>query len=103
MLTVATCLRYLGPCGFNGDGCLTLETTLKNPTCPGCGSSTDLTLIPPHKFHVKTGFQYKKGCDGQGATCAGQDCGTRNAFFKTDDYTAQRQCETDNVSFSHVW
>ena len=94
-----TCIR-VGKCGFNGDGCLTVEATLKNPNCPGCGSSTDLTLIPPHKFNIKTGFRYINGCNGQGATCTGPRCGTKNAFFKTDDYTAQRQCETNNVSLT---
>ncbi|KAI1794172.1 glycopeptide [Ganoderma leucocontextum] len=98
-------IAYLqtGKCGFNGDHCLTLETTLKNPNCPGCGSSTDLTLIPPHKFHVKTSFKYHHGCHTQHATCTSQRCGTKNAFFKTDDYTAQRQCETNNVGLEIIF
>ena len=36
-----------GKCGANGENCLLLETTLVNPTCIGCVSSTDLSLIPP--------------------------------------------------------
>ncbi|KAF7368078.1 Glycopeptide [Mycena sanguinolenta] len=40
-------IAYLqtGNCGFNGEGCTLVETTLKNPTTPGSGSSTD---ISPH-------------------------------------------------------
>ena len=46
----------LGKCGFNGDGCTLIETTLVNPTAPGSGSSTDISLIPPHAFSVTSGF-----------------------------------------------
>ncbi|KAM5530980.1 hypothetical protein V8D89_015362 [Ganoderma adspersum] len=102
-LSAAIAYLQTGKCGFNGDGCLTVEATLKNPNCPGCGSSTDLTLIPPHKFHIKTGFRYFNGCNGQGTTCTGPRCGTKNAFFKTDDYTAQRQCETNNVGLEIIF
>lgn len=38
----------LGGCGFNGEGCTLIETTLINPTSPGSGSSTDISLIPPY-------------------------------------------------------
>ena len=38
---------HSGNCGFNGDRCTFVETTLRNPPCPGCGSSTDISLIPP--------------------------------------------------------
>ncbi|GAW09208.1 glycopeptide protein [Lentinula edodes] len=43
-------------CGANGEGCTMVETTLVNPTSPGSGSSTDITLISPHTFSVTTGF-----------------------------------------------
>lgn len=36
-----------GSCGDNGEGCTLVETTLVNPTTPGSGSSTDISLIPP--------------------------------------------------------
>ena len=29
-----------------------------NPTAPGSGSSTDISLIPPLAFSVTSGFQY---------------------------------------------
>ena len=45
-----------GSCGLNGEGCTLIETTLKNPTSPGAGSSTDISLIPPHTFSVTSGF-----------------------------------------------
>ena len=37
-----------GRCGDNGEGCTLLETTLVNPTSPGSGSSSDISLIPPY-------------------------------------------------------
>ncbi|KAJ6562183.1 hypothetical protein B0H19DRAFT_944288 [Mycena capillaripes] len=59
-------IAYLqtGGCGFNGEGCVLVETTLKDGA-----SSTDLSLIPPHAFSVTTGFGYFNGCNGAGADC----------------------------------
>ncbi|KAJ4474445.1 glycopeptide [Lentinula aciculospora] len=82
-------------CGANGEGCTTVETTLVNPTSPGSGSSTDITLIPPHSFSVSTGFGYYNGCDGAGADCTDPTCPT--AFFKSTDTGVQVACQTDNV------
>jgi hypothetical protein len=47
-------IAYLqtGACLFNGEGCALLETTLIDPGCPGCGSSTDISLIAPHALNV---------------------------------------------------
>ncbi|QRW20844.1 hypothetical protein RhiXN_05833 [Rhizoctonia solani] len=45
-LTAAIAYLQTGACGFNGENCSLLETTLVNPTCAGCGSSTDVSLIP---------------------------------------------------------
>ncbi|KDQ57604.1 hypothetical protein JAAARDRAFT_94357, partial [Jaapia argillacea MUCL 33604] len=83
-------------CLYNGENCLLLETTLGNPTCAGCGSSTDLSLIPPHAFSVTTGFSYFGGCDGVGATCDNPSCST--AFFQPNDNQVQVACQTDNVN-----
>ncbi|KAJ7633602.1 hypothetical protein DFH06DRAFT_1337097 [Mycena polygramma] len=90
-------IAYLqtGNCGFNGDSCTMVETTLKNPTTPGGGSSTDITLIAPHKFSVTTGFHYHNGCDGHGKICKGPKCKT--AFHVDGDHQVQVQCEKDNV------
>ncbi|KAJ3997128.1 glycopeptide [Lentinula boryana] len=82
-------------CGANGEECTTVETTLVNPTSPGSGSSTDITLIPPHAFSVTTGFGYYNGCDGAGADCNNPNCPT--AFFKPTDTGVQVACQTDNV------
>ncbi|KAJ3725006.1 glycopeptide [Lentinula guzmanii] len=82
-------------CGANGEGCTTVETTLVNPTSPGSGSSTDITLIPPHAFSVTTGFGYYNGCDGAGADCNNPSCPT--AFFIPTDTGVQVACQTDNV------
>ncbi|KAJ3846323.1 hypothetical protein EV368DRAFT_89215 [Lentinula lateritia] len=56
-LISAIAIAYLDVgCGADGEGCTMVETTLVNPTTPGSGSSTDITLIPPHSFSVTTGF-----------------------------------------------
>jgi rRNA maturation protein Nop10 len=68
-LVAAIAYLQTGACGFNGENCSLLETTLKNPTCAGCGSSTDVSLIAPHRFSVTTGFGYYNGCDGTGNNC----------------------------------
>ncbi|KAI0033918.1 glycopeptide [Vararia minispora EC-137] len=92
-------IAYLqtGNCGANGENCLTVEMTLRNPQSPGAGSSTDLTLIPPHEFSVTTGFAYTNGCDGQGHTCSAQNCDT--AFHQPNDNNAL-QCEVNNVGLT---
>ncbi|KAJ7670004.1 hypothetical protein DFH06DRAFT_1293927 [Mycena polygramma] len=90
-------IAYLqtGSCGFNGDNCLTVETTLVNPTSSGSGSSTDLTLIPPHAFSVTTGFGYYNGCDNTGADCSSGSCTT--AFHVPTDTQVQVACQTNDV------
>jgi hypothetical protein len=94
---LSSAIAYLqtGNCGFNGENCVLVEMTLGNPTCPGCGSSSDLSLIPPHAFNVETGFSYFGGCDGQGTTCDNGSC--RTAFFNPNDNQVQVACQTDNV------
>ncbi|ETW80969.1 hypothetical protein HETIRDRAFT_181235 [Heterobasidion irregulare TC 32-1] len=92
-------IAYLqtGECLFNGEHCALLEMTLGNPTCPGCGSSTDISLIPPHALNVPVSFRqvYFNGCDGQGAACNSANCNT--AFFVSDDNQVQVACQEDNV------
>ncbi|KAM5544757.1 hypothetical protein V8D89_001655 [Ganoderma adspersum] len=90
-------IAYLqtGHCGFNGDGCTLIETTLVNPTSPGSGSSTDISLIPPLAFSVTSGFGYFNGCDGTGADCTFQGCPT--AFYKPDDTHVQVACQVNDV------
>ena len=92
--------------------CLIVETTLQNPTSPGSGSSTDISLIAPHSFSVATGkfpslvadltltrlitgFGYYNGCDGAGADCSGPNCNT--AFHQPDDTYVQVACQSNNV------
>ncbi|KAI0743587.1 hypothetical protein C8Q80DRAFT_1056624, partial [Daedaleopsis nitida] len=91
-------IAYLqtGNCGFNGDNCSLLEMTLVNPTAPGAGSSTDISLITPHAFNVPTSFSYFGGCDRQGATCSSDNCPT--AFFQPNDNQVQVQCQSDDVN-----
>ncbi|KAJ7627395.1 glycopeptide [Roridomyces roridus] len=93
-------IAYLqtGSCGFNGEGCTLLETTLRNPPSPGAGSSTDLSLIAPHAFSVTTGFGYYNGCNGAGADCTGPNCNT--AFHVPTDTFVQVQCETNDVNLA---
>ncbi|KAJ3831460.1 glycopeptide [Lentinula raphanica] len=80
-------------CGADGEGCTMVETTLVNPTTPGSGSSTDITLIPPHEFSVTTGFGYYNGCDGTNPSCP-------LAFRKPSDTFAQVACQADNVNLA---
>ncbi|TFK53587.1 hypothetical protein OE88DRAFT_1655778 [Heliocybe sulcata] len=91
-------IAYLqtGECGFNGEKCALLEMTLGNPTCAGCGSSTDISLITPHALNVPVAFEYQGGCQGQGATCTTANCNT--AFFVPDDTQVQVACQADNVN-----
>ncbi|KAJ3725709.1 hypothetical protein C8R42DRAFT_718000 [Lentinula raphanica] len=85
-------------CGADGEGCTMVETTLVNPTTPGSGSSTDITLIPPHEFSVTTGFGYYNGCDGAGTDCTNPSCPL--AFRKPSDTFAQVACQADNVNLA---
>ncbi|KAJ4487803.1 glycopeptide [Lentinula aciculospora] len=80
------------------EGCLMVETTLVNPTTPGSGSSTDLTLITPHSFSVTTGFGYFGGCNGAGADCVSASCTT--AFHVSTDTGVQVACQSDNVNLA---
>ncbi|KAG1894740.1 uncharacterized protein F5891DRAFT_1061286 [Suillus fuscotomentosus] len=90
-------IAYLqtGQCDTNGEGCTLLEMNLVNPTCPGCGSSVDISLIDPHRFNVEASFAYYNGCDGFGADCNSPNCAV--AFYAPEDWYAQRQCETNDV------
>ncbi|KAJ3744883.1 glycopeptide [Lentinula detonsa] len=88
----------LGCCGADGEGCTMVETTLVNPTTPGSGSSTDITLIPPHSFSVTTGFGYFNGCNGAGADCTNANCPT--AFHQPDDTRVQVACQANNVNLA---
>ncbi|KAF7378510.1 Glycopeptide [Mycena sanguinolenta] len=88
-------IAYLqtGACGFNGEGCTLLETTLTNGF-----SSTDLSLIPPHAFSVTTGFGYYNGCDGAGADCQEANC--PEAFESSDQTWKQVGCPAANVDLA---
>ncbi|KAF8887699.1 glycopeptide [Mucidula mucida] len=90
-------IAYLqtGNCGFNGDSCTLIETTLRNPPSPGAGSSTDISLIAPHSFSVTSGFGYYNGCDGTGADCNNANCNT--AFHNSNDNWVQVACQTNDV------
>ncbi|KAJ7834426.1 hypothetical protein B0H13DRAFT_2426910 [Mycena leptocephala] len=91
-------IAYLqsGSCGFNGEGCTLVETTLVNPSTAGSGSSTDLSLIPPHAFSVTTGFGYIGGCAPAGADCNNANCNT--AFHVPTDTFVQVACQQDNAN-----
>ncbi|KAI0073021.1 hypothetical protein K474DRAFT_1667119 [Panus rudis PR-1116 ss-1] len=85
-------------CGNNGEGCTLIETTLRNPPSPGAGSSTDISLIPPHAFSVTSGFGYFNGCDGAGADCTNANCPT--AFHNPDDTFVQVACQSNDVNLA---
>jgi len=93
-------IAYLqtGGCGLNGEGCTLVETTLRNPPSPGAGSSSDLSLIPPHSFSVTSGFGYFNGCDGAGADCTFAGCTT--AFHVPTDTGVQVACQNNDVNLA---
>jgi len=97
-LLAAIAFLQTGSCGDNGEGCTLIETTLRNPTSPGSGSSTDISLIPPHSFSVTSGFGYFNGCDGAGADCTNPNCVT--AFHMSTDTGVQVACQIDNVNLA---
>ncbi|KAJ6598552.1 hypothetical protein B0H10DRAFT_2179079 [Mycena sp. CBHHK59/15] len=88
-------IAYLqtGGCGFNGEGCTLVETTLTNGF-----SSSDISLIPPHAFSVTSGFGYYNGCDGAGTDC--QEPGCPQAFENPDETWKQVGCSADNVNLA---
>jgi len=94
----SSAIAYLqtGNCLLNGEGCTLVETTLVNPTCIGCGSSTDISLIPPHAYSVPVSFSYYGGCTNQGASCSSPTCPT--AFFVPNDNQVQVECQDNNVN-----
>ncbi|KAL5484801.1 hypothetical protein ACEPAI_7443 [Sanghuangporus weigelae] len=89
-------LDMRGSCGQNAEGCTLVETTLQNPTTPGGGSSSDISLIPPHTFSVPSGFRYENGCDGTGTDCTDASCPL--AFRNPDDTFAQVACQANDVN-----
>lgn len=88
-------IAYLqtGPCGDNGEGCTVIETTLQNDY-----SSTDISLVPPHKFSVTGGFGYFDGCNGAGADCAYSTCPT--ALLYSNQTWLQVACTDLNVNLA---
>ncbi|KAH7912369.1 glycopeptide [Hygrophoropsis aurantiaca] len=92
-------IAYLqtGNCGLNGEECTMVETTLVNPTTPGSGSATDVTLIPPHVFSVTSGFGYYNGCDGTGYDCTSASC---SGAFTDPTNGLIVSCEADNVDLA---
>ncbi|KIP10579.1 hypothetical protein PHLGIDRAFT_65475 [Phlebiopsis gigantea 11061_1 CR5-6] len=97
-LISAIAFLQTGGCGDNGEGCTLIETTLKNPTTPGSGSSTDISLIPPHAFSVTSGFGYFGQCNGAGADCTFSGCST--AFHQPGDTGVQVACQSDDVNLA---
>ncbi|KLO11422.1 glycopeptide [Schizopora paradoxa] len=94
----ASAFLQTGVCGSSGENCTLVETTLANPTSPGLGSGTDISLIPPHAFSVASGFEYFDGCDGVGKDCADPDC--EAAFHNPGDPSLVTICEADNVGLN---
>ncbi|KAF7351754.1 Glycopeptide [Mycena sanguinolenta] len=94
-LTGAIAYLQTGSCGLNGENCTTVETTLVNPTSPGTGSISDITLVPPHAFSVPTGFGYLGACSGAGADCTSANCDT--AFRFPTDHSEAVACEADDA------
>ncbi|KAI1792185.1 glycopeptide [Ganoderma leucocontextum] len=86
-------IAYLqtGDCGFNGENCTLIETTLENVAPGNAGSLTGVSLTPPHKFSVTSGFGYYYGCDGAGADCDHPGCPAASAPVS---------CKAENVNLA---
>ncbi|EGG00169.1 uncharacterized protein MELLADRAFT_93841 [Melampsora larici-populina 98AG31] len=83
-------------CGdINGVGCNSIEFTLVDDV-----TSADITLISPHQFDHPARFTITGPSGSQSASCQSSDCGPNNAFYKSDDYTAQRQVTGAGSSIS---
>ncbi|EJD03238.1 uncharacterized protein FOMMEDRAFT_156625 [Fomitiporia mediterranea MF3/22] len=96
-----TAIAYLdnGNCKLNGEGCGTVEITLKNGA-NGAASSADISLIPPLAFSDALGFQFTGSCNG-GAFCGDSKCNT--AFFKPDDNCVQVQCQQNDAGINVIF
>ncbi|KAI1786082.1 glycopeptide [Ganoderma leucocontextum] len=90
---LSSAIAYLqtGSCGFNGENCTLIETTLVNTATLDSGSLTGISLLSPHKFSVPTGFNYFNGCNGAGADCTSQNCPAQSAPVS---------CKADNVNLN---
>ncbi|KAJ6462141.1 hypothetical protein C8R45DRAFT_1178586 [Mycena sanguinolenta] len=90
-------IAYLqtGSCGLYGQNCTVVEITLMNPTIPGTGSISDISLVPPHDFSVATGFGYLGACSGAGADCTNSAC--PNAFKEPTDHSEAVACHADDA------
>ncbi|KII89699.1 hypothetical protein PLICRDRAFT_561358 [Plicaturopsis crispa FD-325 SS-3] len=95
---IVAAISYLDTgCGANGEGCLLVETTMQNPSTAGSGSSTDLSLIPPHAFNRKATFAYKNGCSDS-LSCDSGSCDT--AFHVDTDTYVQRACQVNDAGLT---
>lgn len=81
-----------GNCDFEAVNCGMVEFTLLN----GGTSSADISLISPHTYTTPISWVYTGGCAGVGAACDSADCPNTDAFHVSTDYSAQRQCESDD-------
>ncbi|KDQ13199.1 hypothetical protein BOTBODRAFT_188719 [Botryobasidium botryosum FD-172 SS1] len=80
-------------CSQDGVPCSSVEFTLN-----GGYSTGDITLIPPHQYSARAAFQMTPG--GSSAVCDNANCGRNNAFFKFDDYSAQRYDSNPNAGIN---
>ncbi|KDQ07326.1 hypothetical protein BOTBODRAFT_38854 [Botryobasidium botryosum FD-172 SS1] len=80
-------------CSQDGVPCSSVEFTLN-----GKYSTGDITLIPPHKYSARAAFQMTPG--GSSAVCDNANCGPKNAFYKPDDYSAQRYDPSPNAGIN---
>lgn len=89
---VAGGIASAGPshCDINGVPCIAIEFTLNEKYSTG-----DVTLIEPHKFTADARFEMTPG--GSSAQCGSQNCGTKNAFYHPEDYSAQRYESSPNA------
>ncbi|KAM5544733.1 hypothetical protein V8D89_001631 [Ganoderma adspersum] len=93
-LTAIAYLQTDAKCGFNGENCTLLQTTLANPALGNSGSLTNISLTSSQAFSVSTGFYYIDGC----SCCTGANCGSSDCAPPTAPLSGS--CHADNVDLA---
>ncbi|KAM5544734.1 hypothetical protein V8D89_001632 [Ganoderma adspersum] len=101
LLIAAIAYFQRGNCGFSGEGCTLIETTLVDPTSVGSDSSGDISRVSPHSFSVTSGFAYFSGCDGAGAGCTNANCNTAFPAPTVTCTGGQVASQSNNVNLCH--
>ncbi|TDL18828.1 hypothetical protein BD410DRAFT_686748, partial [Rickenella mellea] len=81
-------------CGFNGENCTVLETSLQIPTSPDTGSETDISLTAPC---TTNGYAFKILCP---RNPTGSTANLTEAFHEPGNPPAQAVWQANNVDLA---